>query len=82
MRNFDGELRNRNNRHRQVRLTIRGSRRVSTPDSSSTSRSRFTFSRPRPRSDYQGGQPNSDIGSSSGTSDFQYFGIQSVSAEV
>ncbi|GKT72316.1 acetate kinase [Colletotrichum tofieldiae] len=73
--NFDGELRNCDDRHRQVRLTVRGSRRSSAPDSSGSSRSRFTFShrmRPRVRSGSQGGQSNSEAGSSSGTLDFRF----------
>ncbi|GKT39970.1 uncharacterized protein ColSpa_00151 [Colletotrichum spaethianum] len=77
--NFDGELRNRDDRHRQVRLTVRGSRRSSAPDSSGSSRSRFTFShrmRPRVRSGSQGGQTSSEAGSSSSTLDFRYLGIQ------
>ncbi|KAK1598065.1 uncharacterized protein LY79DRAFT_506969 [Colletotrichum navitas] len=79
MHNFDGELRNRDDRHRQVRLTVRGSRRSSAPDSSGSSRSRFTFShrmRLRVRSGPQGGQPISEAGSSPGTFDFRYLGIQ------
>nr|XP_036583373.1 acetate kinase [Colletotrichum truncatum]KAF6792416.1 acetate kinase [Colletotrichum truncatum] len=76
--NFEGELRNRDDRHRQVRLTVRGSRRSSAPDSSS-SRSRFTFShrmRPRVRSGSQGGGSNSEAILSSGTLDIRYLGIQ------
>ncbi|CCF35401.1 hypothetical protein CH063_07199 [Colletotrichum higginsianum] len=77
--NFDGELRNRDDRHRQVRLTVRGSRRGSAPDSSGSSRSRFTFShrmRPRVRSGSQGGQSSAEAGLSSGALDFRYLGIQ------
>ncbi|WDK18832.1 hypothetical protein CGRA01v4_10119 [Colletotrichum graminicola] len=79
LHNFDGELRNRDHRHRQVRLTVRGSRRSSAPDSSGSSRLRFTFShrmRLRVRSGSQGGQPNSETSSSPGTFDFRYLGIQ------
>ncbi|KAK2729916.1 acetate kinase [Colletotrichum kahawae] len=76
--NFEGEVRNRDDRHRQVRLTVRGSRRSSAPDSGS-SRSRFAFShrmRPRVRSGSQGGGPNSEASSSPGTLDMRYLGIQ------
>ncbi|KAK2027015.1 hypothetical protein LX32DRAFT_654273 [Colletotrichum zoysiae] len=82
--NFDGELRNRDERHRQVRLTVRGSRRSSAPDSSGSSRSRFTFShrmRPRVRSGSRGGQPNSEAGSLPDTFDFRYLGIQFTKRE-
>lgn len=77
--NFDGELRNRDDRHRQVRLTVRGSRRGSAPDSNGSSRSRFTFShrmRSRVRSGSQGGQSSAEAGLSSGALDFRYLGIQ------
>ncbi|TEA16545.1 hypothetical protein C8034_v010194 [Colletotrichum sidae] len=76
--NFDGELRNRDDRHRQVRLNVRGSRRSSAPDNGS-GRSRFALPhrmRSRVRSGSQGGGPSSDAGSPSGTLDFRYLGIQ------
>ncbi|OLN92873.1 hypothetical protein CCHL11_08809 [Colletotrichum chlorophyti] len=76
--NFDGELRNRDDRHRQVRLTVRGSRRSSAPDSSA-SRSRFAFThrmRPRVRSGSQGGSSVSDGNLSAGSLDIRYLGIQ------
>lgn len=75
--NFEGELRNRDDRHRQVRLTVRGSRRSSAPDNSS-SRSRFNLAqrmRPRVRSGSQGGPSTSD-GPPSGTLNIRYIGVQ------
>ncbi|KAH7369102.1 hypothetical protein B0T11DRAFT_70553 [Plectosphaerella cucumerina] len=83
VQHFDGELRGRDDRHRQVRLNVRGARRGSAPDSGGPRR--FSIShrmRPRMRSVPHGGGSSSSstlpapVEAPAPSLDIRYLGIQ------